>query len=158
MRIDAMRLATKSILWVLSAAVFVLLGFAIFLTAVGDTFYRRLARQVVEQAIDHDVWVDGKFSLDLGMEPTLVVTGLRVENAPWAQSDELARIDRIEVQVALQPLLSGIVLVPRLILEGVRLDFETAPDGRRNWAAAARDNGPEGEPGDVFYPLLEFSL
>jgi uncharacterized protein involved in outer membrane biogenesis len=70
-----------------------------------------------------------------------------------------AHLDRAEVQIVLSPLFSGIVHLRRLVLEGLTLRFETAPDGRENWhllAGTAEDEGEPEEPGDAFYPLLEF--
>ena len=49
---------------------------AAFLAIAGDDFYRWAADKVLENAIDRRVEIDGSFSLDLGLEPTLVVSDL----------------------------------------------------------------------------------
>ncbi|MEE8164017.1 MAG: AsmA family protein, partial [Myxococcota bacterium] len=77
--------------------------------------------------------MDGNFSFDVGLEPTFVATGIRIENPPWADDPELGRVDRLEVQISLVPLLSGVILVPRLFLEGVELELDVNAEGESNW-------------------------
>ncbi len=153
-----MRLAVKLSVWVV-ALVVLTLGFLLaFLAMASDDFYRRVAKQLLEQVIDRQVRLDGTFSMDIGMEPTLVVTDLWLENAPWAETTEMARLDRVEVQVALQPLLSGVVLIRRVVVEGLTLDLETARDGRVNWDIATpsrHEEEPETDAGDTRFPLVE---
>ena len=153
-----MRLAVKLSVWVV-ALVVLTLGFLLaFLAMASDDFYRRVTQQLLEQVIDRQVRLDGTFSMDIGMEPTLVVTDLWLENAPWAETTEMARLDRVEVQVALQPLLSGVVLIRRVVVEGLTLDLETARDGRVNWDIATpsrHDEEPETDAGDTRFPLVE---
>ena len=133
-------------------------GIAVFLVVAGDDFYRWAADRLLEDAIDHKVYVEGTFSFDVGLEPTLVVTEVWIENAPWAEKQEMVRVKRLEVQVALKPLFSGIVQVPRLVVDGLTLELERGPDGTGNWQIA-KAGGEEGEAAgqkDLFYPLLEF--
>jgi hypothetical protein len=132
-----------------------------FLATVGDDFTRRLLHHQMAEIIDREVRIDGTVSLDVSLEPTLSMTDVRIANAPWAADHSFAHLERAEVQIVLSPLFSGIVHLRRLVFEGLTLRLETAADGRENWhllAARAEDEGDEEpeEPGDVFYPLLEF--
>jgi len=137
---------------------------AVFLATVGDDFYRRLLRDQIAGVLDREVRVDGSFSIDLSLEPTLSVTDVRIANAPWLQGEDFAHLERAEVQIVLPPLLSGIVHLRRLALEGLTLRFETAADGRENWGLLDSPAGDKAgdmaddeadEAGDAFYPLLE---
>ncbi|MCZ6874987.1 MAG: AsmA family protein [bacterium] len=127
-----MRFAVKLSVWVVTL-VALTSGFAlVFLVVASDDFYRRAARQIIERLIDREVRLDGTFSLALGLAPRLVVTDLWLENTPWAAAKEMAHLDRLEVQAALQPLLSGVVVIRRLVVEGLTLNLETARDGAVN--------------------------
>jgi hypothetical protein len=145
-------------LWSLGLLLFSVAIIAAFLAIAGDGFYRWAAGQLLEGSIDRTIHVDGTFSFDVGLEPTLIVTDIWLENAPWAQKAEMARIDRAEVQVALKPLFSGIVRLPRLVVEGLTLDLETDADGAGNWQIA-KGGGEGAETAgrqNLFYPLFEF--
>ncbi len=154
-----MRFAMKLSVWVVTL-VALTIGFAlVFLVTASDDFYRRAAQQIIEQSIDREVRLDGTFSLALGLAPRLVVTDLWLVNAPWAAAKEMAHLDRLEVQVALQPLLSGVVVIRRLVVEGLTLDLETARDGAVNWdivRPSRQAKKSETDVGDIIYPLFEF--
>ena len=148
----------KVALWSLGLLLFSAAGIAVFLAVAGDDFYRWAADRVLENAIDRKVEIDGSFSLNLGLEPTLVVTDLWIGNATWAEKQEMVRVKHFEIQVALKPLFSGIVQVPRLVIEGLTLDLETGPDGAGNWevASASSEDEDTAVRDNLFYPLLEF--
>jgi uncharacterized protein involved in outer membrane biogenesis len=124
-----------------------------WLAVAGDDFYRRAGQYLLESALDREVRLDGTFAVTLGLEPTLVVTGISVANAPWAETAEMARIDRVEVQVALMPLLSGVVEIPRLAIAGATLDLEIAADGRANWETPGSQSV---DLKDLVIPLVKF--
>ena len=107
-----MRRAKKIVLWTLAITLSALTAAVIFLAVAGDDFYRWAMRQAIAGAIDREVRVDGTFSFDLGAQPTLVVTDVWIENAPWTGKKEMARAKRVEVQLALGPLFSGQSLLP----------------------------------------------
>ena len=106
-----MRRVKSIALWGLGLLLISAASLALFLATAGDGFYRWAAVQLLEGAIDRQVHVEGTFSLDLGLAPTLIVTEVSIENAPWAEKKEMARIKRVEVQIALRPLFSGIVRI-----------------------------------------------
>jgi uncharacterized protein involved in outer membrane biogenesis len=101
-----------------------------------------LARQALESALDRPVEIDGGIAIALGAAPMLRLAGLRVPNADWAAAPSFLQVERAEVQIALGPLLRRVVLLPQVALHGVRVDLETAPDGRRNWQL---DGAPRSE-------------
>ena len=79
-------------LWSLGLLLLSATGIVVFLATAGDDFYRWAARQLLEGAIDRPVHVEGTFSFDVGLEPTLAVTEVWIENAPWAEKPEMARL------------------------------------------------------------------
>ncbi len=144
-------------LWSLGCLLLSAVGTALFLASAGDGFYRWAMQQLLEGSIDRTIQVDGTFSFDVGLEPALVVTDLWIENAPWADRKEMARAKRVEVQIELGPLFSGIVRIPRLVVEGLDLDLETSPDGQSNWevAGARSEKHDTAAPEDLSLPLIE---
>ena len=110
-----------------------------------------LVRRALEATLDRPVEIDGGIEVALGAAPTLRLAGLRVANPDWATAPSLLQVERAEVQIALGPLLRRVVLLPQVALHGVRVDLETAPDGRHNWQldGAPRSGAP------VRLPLFE---
>ncbi len=152
-----MRRTKMIVLWSFGVLLSAALATVIFLATAGDGFYRWAMRQAIEGRIDREIRVDGSFSFDVGLEPTLIVTDVSIENAPWADKKHMARAGRIEVQIALRPLFSGIVRISRLVVEGLNLDLERSPDGESNWevAGASSEDDDRAVPKDLNYPLLE---
>ena len=79
-----MRRAKIIVLWSLGVLLLTISAAVIFLAVAGDDFYRWAMRQAIGGAIDREIRVDGSFSFDVGLEPTLTVTDVWIENAPWA--------------------------------------------------------------------------
>ncbi len=154
-----MQYVKRIVLWSLGFLLLSAAGMAVFLATAGDGFYRWAAGRLLEGSVDRTIQVDGTFSFDVGLEPTLVVTDLWLGNAPWAQTAEMARVERAEVQVALMPLFSGIVLLPRLVVEGLTVELEKGPDGEENWkiARASRDDGKPAGQKDLVIPCSSSS-
>ncbi|MCZ6815195.1 MAG: AsmA family protein, partial [Planctomycetota bacterium] len=113
-------------LWGLGAFLLAASAAVVFLATAGDDFYRWAMRQAIEGTIHREIRVDGSFAFNVGPEPVLIVTDVWIENAPWASKKEMARAKRVEIQIALGPLFSGIVRIPRLVVEGLNLDLETS--------------------------------
>jgi hypothetical protein len=108
----------------------------------GGEAQRWLARNALEIALDRPVVIDG-MEVELGTAPMLQLTGLRIDNPSWAEAPTMLRIERAEVQIALRPLLERVVLLPRIALQGVSIDLETAADGRHSWQSDARPESGE---------------
>ncbi len=153
-----MRLALKFFVWVVGLVALTLCFFVVFLATASDDFYRRTAQFILEQSLQREVRFEGTFSLTIGLNPTLVVTDVSLANASWAATQEMARLNRLEVQVALQPLLSRIVLVRRLVVEGLTLNLETAPHGAKNWDIATlvrQEEKPTTDLGYAGIPVID---
>ena len=136
----------------------VILAVSLFLAFAGDGFYRWALDEVIEGTIDREITVDGTFSFELGLEPAVVVTDVWIENAAWTGKTEMARADRMELQIDLLPLLSGILRAPRVVIEGLTVELEEAPGQPANWEiTASGKRSPSAEDlGDIVYPLVDF--
>jgi AsmA protein len=80
----------------------------------------------------------GAVSLRPGLVPRLAVEGATLANIEGGSRPEMARIRRIEANIALLPLLRGEVAFGRIALDGADILLERLADGRANWAFAPR--------------------
>jgi uncharacterized protein involved in outer membrane biogenesis len=108
-------------------------GLAGFWLLGGPGAHRWVARQTLELVLDREVHVDGTLELELGAEPLLQLTGLRIEGPPWAEAPNQLQIARAQIQIALRPLLHRVLVFPLIDLEGMTIALETAADGRHSW-------------------------
>lgn len=110
--------------------------------------YKGLIAEEAKKATGRDLVIAGDLNLEISFNPALAVDGVTFSNAEWGSRPEMARVDRFAAEVSLIPLLSGQVVVNRLLVEGVDLLAETNKDGVGNWefAGAAKAETAPSEP------------
>ena len=133
--------------WVAGAAV----GLLVVLPAIGagialarfdpDSLKPRI-EAAVQQATGRRLTLAGPIGLKLALVPTLTVEGAALANMPGGSRPEMARVRRVEVELALLPLLRQRVEVRRLRLVEPDILLETDAAGRR----ARRRAGAGGKP------------
>ncbi len=94
--------------------------------------YRGLIAEQVKVATGRELTIAGDLKLQLSMEPSVVVEGVRLANAPWGSKPEMASVERFEAKVKLMPLFSGDIEVIRVVLIGVDALIEISKDGASN--------------------------
>ena len=87
----------------------------------------------VEAATGRRLWIDGEISVSLLPAPTLTLANLRLANLPGARAPDMARIESIDLALALGPLLGGEIAVTSLALTAPVVELERLADGRPNW-------------------------
>ena len=96
----------------------------------------------------------GAVSLRPGLVPRIAVDGATLANLPGGSRPEMARIRRLDVRVALLPLLRGAVDIRSIAIEGADILLERTADGAPNWVfrAPPRPEAPVPEPGTARAP------
>jgi len=113
----------KYILVATAAAVALLAVFvAAALIVLDDDDYRALAIRGVQALTGCRMVVGGPFVIDLSSEPSLTAGGIRIAPATAGSSSQPITIGRLQVKIALKPLLSGILLFKHLRLEDVTVE------------------------------------
>ena len=101
----------------------------------------------VEAATGRRLWIDGEIAVSLLPAPTLTLTNLRLANLPGAGAPDMARIESVDLALALGPLFGGEIAVTSLELVAPAVELERLADGRPNWllqgAARAGDAADE---------------
>jgi uncharacterized protein involved in outer membrane biogenesis len=86
----------------------------------------------VEKATGRALEIDGDLSLSIGLQPAVVVNGVRFANAPWSKDPTMVSVDRFEAEVDLMAALGGAIQVERLVIIKPTILLETK-DGKANW-------------------------
>jgi uncharacterized protein involved in outer membrane biogenesis len=136
--------------WILggAASVIVLLMVAVYVILSSYNFndFKPRVAQAVKDATGRELKLDGDISLKLGLIPSLIVARVSFQNAPWGSRPELATVKRVEVQVALIPLIGKRIEVKRLVLEEPDILIETDHSGISNLAFETAGKMPAAQP------------
>ena len=84
------------------------------------------------EATGRELIMKGDIKIQLGFAPGLSIENVSFQNAPWGSRPELAKIKRFETQVALLPLIKGIIEIKRFILIAPDIFIETDTSGKLN--------------------------
>src|SRR5436190_2316891 len=107
------------------------LGIAVFTLDLNQLVGPVLAR--LKAATGREITVGGNVALRIGMRPRIVANDVRIANAPWGKAPHFITAKRLEMQVALLPLLRRDFELTRLSLVEPVIALETSPDGKNNW-------------------------
>ena len=128
-----------------------------------NTYKPRLIA-MAEDATGRRLAVDGDLGLTILPSPALSMVDVRLSNAPGGSADSMIALERLEVEIALWPLLRREIRVRTVRLIKPVVDLEILADGTPNWIfQAPNDDGPGTEggadtPGDETGALAGVSL
>jgi uncharacterized protein involved in outer membrane biogenesis len=125
----------KKILIAAALAVVVLIAAAyVILLNLDINRYKPRITQLVLDATGRKLTIGGSIDIGLGIRPTLVVEDVGFENATWGLKPDLARVKRVEVQLALLPLIWGKFDFAHLVLVEPEVIVEFDSAGTSNFA------------------------
>lgn len=131
-----MRTMAKVLAGVAIALVVVLVGIVVAVYAVDVNTLIAPIKDRVKAATGRDLTVRGGGSLSLSLQPKLVLTDVTLGNARWGTAPEMVKAERLELQVALLPLLSRRFELVELTLVRPVIALETDAKGQKNWEFA----------------------
>ena len=100
----------------------------------------------VKAETGRDLVFGGPIDLRLSLEPKLIASDVTLSNAPGARSPLMAQVKRVEVQVALLPLLQRRFEVVEVALVEPTIMLETDAQGRANWEFGVPSAAPASAP------------
>jgi uncharacterized protein involved in outer membrane biogenesis len=83
----------------------------------------------------HEVHIDGEVRLAISFYPTLVVDRLYIANEAGWSTENILTITEVRVQLALLPIISGLLEFTEVSASSVQINLEQAKDGKNNWSA-----------------------
>lgn len=128
-----MRKWQKGLLWGIGGLVLVLVVAVITLHLLtDDARLKAIAQNKVQQTMGRQLNLQS-VGWQLFPYPRLTASGVAISNPAWAQDRHFLEADKVAAHLALMPLLTGKVVIKRLYFDGLRVNLETATDGRRTW-------------------------
>lgn len=95
--------------------------------------YRAEASSWTRQATGRELAFAGPVKLRLSLHPALTANGVTLANRPGDARADMVRLDRVEAQIGLLPLLWGEVRVSRVLVDGADILLDENGAGRGNW-------------------------
>ena len=118
----------------ISAAVIVAVIVTVYIIASSYDYNKFKPRitALAKQYTGRDLTLGGDIELGLSLFPTLVVNDVTFQNASWGTHPQMAQVKRLEVQIALLPILSGDIHVSRLAVLNPEFLIEIDKSGKSN--------------------------
>src|SRR5260221_11779484 len=138
-----MRLFWRILAGIGGLVLLLLIAVAIAISTVDVKNFIGPVQSRVKDATGRDLAIGGSIDLKVSLEPKLVVQDVTLSNAPWAKSPQMLFAKRVEVEVALLPLLHREFQVRSFTLIEPRIALETDAKGVGNWDFG---DAPAGKP------------
>ena len=121
-------------LWSLVAVVaLVVVAGGAFLASFDSNSLKPRIIAAVKQATGRDLTLQGNISLGFSLQPTLRLAEVSFANPPGFSRPQMATLERLDLKLALLPLLSHRIEIDRLVLVKPDILLETDAKGRPNW-------------------------
>lgn len=135
---------------VLTGLVIVVVGAVAAVFAIVNSIdfnaYKDLVTQQVKAATGRDLVLAGDVKVALSLTPRLEVDQVSLRNADWGSEPQMVKLDKLEADVDLIPLLSSQIRIKRLHLIGADILLETDAKGQGNWVMGAGNSASGGAP------------
>lgn len=130
-----MRIRVGTIVTILVVAVLAMIGAGVMIVKSIDlNQYRPVIAQKIEDATGRKATLAGKIYLDIWtLNPSVAIEDVSFANAAWGSRPDMAKVKRLEAQVALMPLLHKQIEIKRFVLVSPDILLETDANGKGNW-------------------------
>ncbi len=130
---------------ILTGLVILVVGAAAAIFAIVNSIdfnaYKDVVVQQVKAATGRDLVLAGDVKVALSLTPRLEIDQVSFRNADWGSEPEMVKLDKVEADVDLIPLLSSQVRIKRLHLIGADILLETDAKGQGNWVMGLAAGG-----------------
>jgi AsmA protein len=118
---------------VLGALALAAVAVAIFVATFDANSLKPRIADAVRRATGRDLAIDGDVTLVPSLRPTIAVGRVALANVAGGSRPAMATAQRIEVRLALLPLLSRQVEIERVVIQSPDILLETGANGTPNW-------------------------
>lgn len=147
----------KILIGLVAIVVAIVVAGVIVLVSMDFNQYRGLIAEKAKEATGRELTIAGNLELNISLQPTISVAGVTFANAVWGSRPAMVKLERLEAEVELLPLITGDIQVNRVILVGLDALLETDAKGRSNWEfqAAAEPKAAAPSEGAATIPVVK---
>ena len=122
--------------WILGISVAVIIAVLVTAFIIASSYdlnkFKPRITELAKQYTGRNMTLGGDIELGLSLFPTLVVKDVTFQNASWGTRPQMAQVKRLEVQIALLPILRGDIHVSRLTVLNPEFLIEIDKSGKSN--------------------------
>lgn len=111
----------------------VIVGGYIFIKTFDFNKYKDYVTELASKELGRELVIKGDASIGLSLTPTIVIEDVELANAPWAANPQMVKIESLEVQFSLLPLLKKQIEISNINLIKPQIFLEVAANGEQNW-------------------------
>lgn len=115
-------------------------GGYVFLKNFDLNHYKQDIEKIVYQQTGRQLVINGDAHLGISLLPTLVIDDISLSNAPWASQPQMIKLQSLQIEVAVLPLLQKEIVVNSLKLVEPQIYLETSKSGMTNWDFSKPDS------------------
>jgi uncharacterized protein involved in outer membrane biogenesis len=123
-----------------------LVALLLFVNLVDVDRYKSPIENQVSKALGRELVIEGDSELKIFLHPRVLLQNVRLQNAPWGSRSDMLNVQKLEVKVALIPLLRGELHIEKLDLIEPDILLETDEIGQANWVLHVEEPGSEPPP------------
>jgi len=142
-----MRRIRTILLFLVATIVLCVAALTILIATLNDDHYRWIAIRAAKYFAGLEVTVEGPFSVKLSSEPFITASKIRISDVSGPATAELGRL---EVKVALLPLISGAVLIKHLLIHDATVSIVRSAEARASVLKPEEEKLP-----DILLPVFE---
>ncbi len=117
-----------------------------------------LVAEQVQRATARQIHFDGPIGFSVLPSLALRLEGVRLANASWGTQPDMLKLRRLELVVAVWPLLHKQLQIRRVVLDGVELWLETDAKGHGNWSLPNAAPGSPAKPAESAGAAMNIDL
>lgn len=133
----------KLFLFVTALFVTVLLAIAALLLMIDPNQFKPLLVEQTQKQTGLALNIEGDISWQLFPAVGLSLGHTELKNPQGFSAENLLKIDQIQVEVSLLPLLSNELYIGNVVLDGAEIHLETLKDGRSNLDSLRQEEAPQ---------------
>lgn len=103
--------------------------------------YKDVITAKVKAATGRDLVLGGDIKVAISLTPRLEVEQVSFRNADWGSEPQMVKLDKLQADIALLPLLSSQIQIKSLHLVGADILIETDKTGKGNWVMGGATTG-----------------
>lgn len=111
----------------------VIVGGYIFIKTFDFNKYKGYVTELASKELGRELVINGDASIGLSLTPTIVIEDVELANVPWAANPQMVKIEKLEVQFSLLPLLKKQIEISNINLIKPQIFLEVAANGEQNW-------------------------
>jgi uncharacterized protein involved in outer membrane biogenesis len=123
----------RNIMWSVLGTIGLLLVGTLLISRIDPNSFRGRIEAAVQGATGRGFKINGNIRVASWWRMTLVADDVTLANAAWGSRPAMLKLGRVEADVALFPLFSGLLRLPRLALYDADLLLERDAAGQGNW-------------------------